>query len=58
MSLTEIIRTAILDNTCRNFQFLQIQKCAGCTRHVSKQLYFAFVYRATEEKLQSILKGE
>ncbi|QGH73685.1 hypothetical protein [Klebsiella phage 175018] len=56
MSLTEIIRTAFVDNTCRNFMFLQIQKHTGCSRHCAKALTFAFIYHATEEYLQKIFE--
>ena len=56
MSLTEIIRTAFLDNTCRNFVFLQVQKHTGCSRHCAKALTYAFIHHASEAYLQNIFE--
>lgn len=57
MSLTTIIRTAIQNNTVRNFQIEAIAHDAGCSRHVAKQLYFSFLYHVSEDYLQDLLKG-
>lgn len=57
MSLIKIIREAIVNNTVRTYQFDEIARNAGCTRSVAKQLYFSFLYYATEEYLQDLLKN-
>ena len=57
MSLTNIIRNAIINNPARNFQFSEIASNVGCHRLVAKQLYFSFLYYATEDYLQDMLKN-
>lgn len=57
MSLIKIIRSAIINNTVRNFQYEEIMKETGCTRHVAKTLLFSFLYYATEDYLQDLLKS-
>lgn len=58
MNLTEIIRAAFLNHDSRNKVFKEVQLNVGCSRYMTKSLVFTFLYRATEEHLQSILKTE
>ncbi|QHJ81884.1 MAG: hypothetical protein [Bacteriophage sp.] len=55
MSLIQTIRTAIVNNTVRNFQYEEIMRETGCTRHVAKTMMFSFLYYATEDYLQDLL---
>ena len=48
---------AIINNSARNFQFSEIANNVGCHRSVAKQLYFSFLYYATEDYLQDMLKN-
>ncbi len=57
MSLIKIVREAIVNNTVRTYQFDEIARNTGCTRAVAKQLYFSFLYYATEDYLQDLLKN-
>lgn len=57
MSLIKTIREAIVNNTVRTYQFDAIARDAKCSRQVAKQLYFAFLYYATEDYLQDLLKN-
>lgn len=57
MSLIKIIREAIVNNTVRTYQFDEIAKNANCSRAAAKQLYFSFLYYATEDYLQDLLKN-
>ena len=58
MNLTEIIRAAFLNHDSRTMVFKEVQLNVGCSRSMSKSLVFTFLYRATEEHLQSILNKE
>jgi hypothetical protein len=46
-----IIRDAIIYNKTREYQLRQIIEVLGCSRTTAKQLFFAFLYNATDEFL-------
>ena len=54
MSLIKIIRNAIINNTVRTYQFDEIAANAKCSRDVAKQLYYSFLYQATEDYLNDL----
>lgn len=54
MSLIKIIRSAIINNTVRTYQFNEIADMACCSRSTAKQLYFSFLYQATEDYLTDL----
>lgn len=58
IGMREIIRIAILDNTERSIQLLQISKCLNCSIEIAKELYFAFLSNADDTYLQVILLRE
>lgn len=47
-----VIRDAIINNKTREFQFRQIMEVLACKRSTAKQLYYAFLYNATDEFLK------
>uniref|UniRef100_A0AAU7VH07 Uncharacterized protein n=1 Tax=Escherichia phage vB_EcoS_P1338 TaxID=3161150 RepID=A0AAU7VH07_9CAUD len=57
MSLIKIIREAIVNNALRTRQFDEIAKNANCSRAAAKRLHFSFLYYATEDYLQDLLKN-
>jgi len=57
--ITIAIRNAIINNHNRQDQIGDIMSSVDCSRVKAKELYFAFIYRATEEYLVYLLqKGE
>lgn len=55
-NLVALIRTVMLQNKVRNYAYLDLMRILQIERPVAKKLVFAWMYRATEEMLQSILK--
>ena len=54
VSITSVVREAILNNTVRTYSFDEIAEKLGVTRYVAKELYFAFLWFPSEETLQNI----
>lgn len=54
VSITSVVREAILNNTVRTYSFDEIAEKLGVTRYVAKKLYFSFLWFPTEETLQKI----
>ncbi len=54
VSITSVVREAILNNTVRTYSFDEIAEKLGVTRYVAKKLYFTFLWFPTEEALQKI----
>ena len=57
-NLVNLIRVTMIQNEVRNYAYLDLMRILRVRKHVAKKLVFAWMYRATEEKLQSILRGE
>lgn len=57
-NLVELIRVTMIQNEVRNYAYLDLMRILGVPKPKAKRLVFAWMYRATEEKLQSILKEE
>lgn len=57
-NLVELIRVTLIQNEVRNYAYLDLMRILQVRKLVAKKLVFAWMYRATEEKLQSILRGE
>lgn len=54
VSITSVVREAILNNTVRTYIFDEIANKLGITRYIAKKLYFSFIYFAEEETLIQI----
>lgn len=54
ITITQVIRDAILNNTDRSVQFSEISKNLNTTRNTAKTLFFAFAYNATEDHLKAL----
>ena len=54
VSITSVVREAILNNTVRTYAFDEIAKKLGVSRYVAKKLHFSFLWFPTEETLQKI----
>ena len=54
VSITSVVREAILNNTVRTYSFDEIAENLGVTRYVAKKLYFSFLWFPSEETLQKI----
>lgn len=54
VSITSVVREAILNNTVRTYSFDEIAEKLGVTRYIAKKLYFSFLWFPTEETLQKI----
>lgn len=54
VSITSVVREAILNNTVRTYSFDEIAEKLGVTRYVAKKLYFSFLWFPTEETLKQI----
>lgn len=54
VSITSVVREAILNNTVRTYSFDEIAKKLGVTRYIAKKLYFSFLWFPSEETLQQI----
>lgn len=54
VSITSVVREAILNNTVRTYSFDEIAEKLGVTRYVAKKLYFSFLWFPSEETLQKI----
>lgn len=54
VSITSVVREAILNNTVRTYSFDEIAEKLGVTRYVAKKLYFSFLWFPSEETLQQI----
>lgn len=55
-NLVSLIRIALIQNKVRNYAYLDLMRILQIERPLAKKLVFAWLYRATEETLQSILK--
>lgn len=51
VSITSVVREAILNNTVRTYIFDEIGTKLGVTRYIAKKLYFSFLWFPTEETL-------
>ena len=56
VSITSVVREAILNNTVRTYSFDEIANKLSVTRYVAKKLYFSFLWFPTEETLQKIVE--
>lgn len=54
VSITSVVREAILNNTVRTYSFDEIAEKLGVTRYVAKKLYFSFLWFPSEDTLQKI----
>lgn len=54
VSITSVVREAILNNTVRTYIFDEIASKLGVTRYVAKKLYFSYQWFPTEETLLTI----
>ena len=54
VSITSVVREAILNNNVRTYSFDEIAEKLGVTRYVAKKLYFSFLWFPSEETLQKI----
>lgn len=54
VSITSVVREAILNNTVRTYSFDEIAKKLGVTRYIAKKLYFSFLWFPSEKTLQQI----
>lgn len=54
VSITSVVREAILNNTVRTYIFDDIANKLGVTRFIAKKLYFSFIYFAGEDTLNKI----
>ena len=54
VSITSVVREAILNNTVRTYSFDEISEKLGVTPYVAKKLYFSFLWFPSEETLQKI----
>lgn len=54
VSITSVVREAILNNTVRTYSFDEIAEKLGVTRYVAKKLYFSFLWFPSEETLRKI----
>lgn len=57
-NLVELIRVTMIQNEVRNYAYLDLMRILQVSKPVVKKLVFAWMYRAAEEKLQAILRGE
>lgn len=57
-NLVELIRVTLIQNEVRTYAYLDLMRILQVSKPVVKKLVFAWMYRATEERLQSILRGE
>jgi len=56
MQLVPFIRTVILNNKSREYQFREIEYCLQVSRGQAKVLFFAWMFRASESFLQEKLE--
>lgn len=56
VSITSVVREAILNNTVRSYAFDEIAKRLGVSRYTAKQLHYSFLWFPTEETLRSIIE--
>lgn len=56
VSITSVVREAILNNTVRTYSFDEIANKLNVTRYVAKKLYFSFLWFPSEEVLQKIVE--
>ena len=56
ISLTAIIRNAVIHNEERKHQLIEIKNVVGCSRSKAKELYFAFLYKAGDSYLEKLLE--
>ena len=56
VSITSVVREAILNNTVRTYSFDEIAKKLNVTRYTAKQLYFAFLWFPSENTLRKIIE--
>lgn len=54
VSITSVVREAILNNTVRTYSFDEIAEKLEVTRYVAKKLYFSFLWFSSEETLRKI----
>lgn len=54
VSITSVVREAILNHTVRAYSFKEISEKLGVTRFIAKKLYFSFLWFPSEETLLSI----
>jgi hypothetical protein len=54
VSITSVVREAILNNTVRSYLFDEIASKLGVTRFIAKKLYFSFLWFPSESTLVSI----
>ncbi len=57
-NLTQLIRIAMIQNQVRNYAYLDLMRVLQVDKPTVKKLVLAWMYRATEENLHNILKGE
>lgn len=55
-NLVNLIRITLIQNKVRNYAYLDLMRILQIERPVAKKLVFAWLYDATEETLQSIVK--
>lgn len=56
VSITSVVREAILNNTVRTYSFDEIANKLSVPRYVAKKLYFSFLWFPSEEVLQKIVE--
>ena len=56
VSITSVVREAIINNTVRTYSFDEIAKKLGITRYTAKQLYFSFLWFPSEGTLRKIIE--
>ena len=56
--ITNVLREALINRVDREDQYAEIMRNLACSRNKAKQLYFAFLYYATEEYLERMLIEE
>lgn len=56
VSITSVVREAILNNNVRSYAFDEIAKKLKVSRFTAKQLHFTFLWFPTEETLRKIIE--
>jgi len=56
VSITSVVREAILNHTVRNYQLEDIANKLNITKYLAKKLYFSFLWHPKEEVLQEIIE--
>lgn len=56
VSITSVVREAILNNTVHAYSFDEIANKLNVTRYVAKKLYFSFLWFPSEKVLQKIVE--